>query len=63
MKGGVWHPLAGHAKGEVLGCHMAVDPQDGIGLFGGLTIGAEREREGLGRVQREGDQLVARLWL
>ena len=52
--GGVWHPLAAYSGAEVVGFAMwAVDPADGSGWVGGLTIDRPRQRQGLGRAMLE----------
>ena len=48
--GGVWHPLAITAAGNICGFVMwAVDPDDGSGWIGGLMIARDHQRRGYGR--------------
>jgi diamine N-acetyltransferase len=52
--GQVWHPLAICSGGRVVGFVMwAVDPEDGSGWIGGLTIDSAWQGRGLGRAAVE----------
>jgi diamine N-acetyltransferase len=50
LYGGLWNPVAVTSAGEVVGFAMwAVDPEDDSGWIGGLVVGLEHQRQGLGR--------------
>jgi diamine N-acetyltransferase len=52
--GGVWHPLAICADGEVVGFVMwAIDPTDRSGWLGGLTIDRRHQGRGYGAAAAE----------